>query len=335
VGESLAIEDTVAGMPRRRLGRTDCQVSIVGYPGFALREEREPEHYVASLREALNSGVNYFDVAPAYADTKCEARMGEAFAAIPEYKREDIVLACKTKERTREGARRELENSLKLLKTDYFDIYQLHCLIDPKKDVQQAFAPGGAMETLFEAQREGKVRYLGFSAHTTRAAVAALHRYRFDTVMFPINFVELFRYGFGRQVLELAHAQGAAVLAIKPISAGAWPREYSGEHSHLRPRQWWYRTLEEQEEIDLAMRFTLSQKAVVAGIPAAWLDLASRTLVAGKNYRPLDDADVLRLRKMADQALPVFKEGDEVAYREAWERHRCVGPHECCPGMMA
>jgi aryl-alcohol dehydrogenase-like predicted oxidoreductase len=334
VGQALPIEATVAGMPRRRLGRTDCHVSIIGYPGFALREEREPEAYITSIREALAGGVNYFDVAPAYADTKCEARMGEAFAAIPEYRRDEVVLACKTRQRTKEGAREELENSLKLLKTDYFDLYQLHCLIDPVTDVEQAFAPGGAMETLLEAQREGKVRYFGFSAHTTRAAEAALQRFRFHSVMFPINFVELFRYGFGKRVLDLAQEQGAAVLAIKPTSAGAWPEEFSGQNSHRRPRQWWYRTLEEQEEIDLALRFTLSQKAVVSGVSTAWLDLAAKSIVAGKNYRPVDDQDVTRLRAMADQALPVFKEGDEVAYREAWERHRPMGPHEGCPGMM-
>ena len=168
---AVEIVDNVAGMPRRVLGRTGKKVSIVGYPGFALRENHDnPEVYTTSIRKAMENGVNYFDVAPAYAATKCEARMGEAFASIPGFQRETIFLACKTKERAKDGARKELENSLKLLKTDYFDLYQLHCLIDPEKDVEQAFAPGGAMEAILKAQEEGLIRHIGFSAHTTVAA---------------------------------------------------------------------------------------------------------------------------------------------------------------------
>ncbi len=333
--DAIEIQETVAGMPRRVLGRTGEKVSIVGYPGFALREDHDdPTVYTRSIRNAMASGVNYFDVAPAYAKTKCEARMGEAFASIKEFKRDSIFLACKTRDRTKEGARKELENSLKLLKTDHFDLYQLHCLMDPEKDVERAFAPGGAMETVLEARKEGKIRFIGFSAHTTRAALAAMNRFPFDTVMFPINFVEMLRFGFGKSVLELAHQQGAGVLAIKPMSAGAWPDELSGKNSRKRHRQWWYRTLERQEDIDLAMRFTLSQKAVVVGLPPAWLDLAVKALDAGKKYRVANKEDVAKLMKMAEHAPSVFKKGDEVAHQNASDSHLPRGPHEGCPGAF-
>ncbi len=329
------IVDTVAGMPRRVLGRTGVKVSIVAYPGFALREDHaDAEVYTASIRKALENGVNYFDVAPAYANTKCESRMGEAFAAIKDFRRDSIFLACKTNKRTKDESRQELENSLKLLKTDYFDLYQLHCLLDPKKDVEVAFAPNGAMETLLQAKEEGKVRHLGFSAHTTAAALAAMQQYPFDTVMFPINFVELFRFGFGKKVLELAEQQGAAVVAIKPMSGGDWPENLKGKNSANRPRQWWYRTLEDQQDINLAMRFTLSQPAVVAGVPPAWLDLAEKGQVAGKGYRPLSQDDIAKLRKMADEAFCVFQAGEQVARHEWPHEHEPQGPHERCPGAM-
>ena len=290
----------VHGMPRRVLGRTGRRVSIVGYPGFALRREKEDtqEACTASIAGALEKGINYYDVAPAYAKTLCEKRMGQAFAEIDGFRRAEIFLACKTKMRTAEGAREELERSLKLLRTDYFDLYQLHCLEYPDKDVDRAFASDGAMKTILEARKEGKIRHIGFSAHTTSAALAALHKFPFDTVMFPINFVEMMKIGYGKKVLELAHQQGAAVLAIKPMSAGAWPPEIKRKERH---RAWWYRTLEDQDEINLAMRWTLCQKSVVAGIPPAWLELAARGFAAGGNFRPIDDADVERLRTMAAQ----------------------------------
>ncbi len=332
---ALAIADNVAGMPYRALGRTGRKISIVGYPGFALRENHDdPKVYTQSIRKALENGVNYFDVAPAYANTKCESRMGTAMASIGEFKRDSVFLACKTKQRTKDLARQELESSLKRLKTDYFDLYQLHCLIDPVKDVEAAFGNNGVMEAILKAKEAGKIRHIGFSAHTTVAALAALRKFRFDTVMFPINFVELFRFGFGKQVLELAAEQGAAVLAIKPMSAGDWPAEFKGKHRNRRPRQWWYRTLEKQEEIDLAMRFTLSQKAVVAGLPPAWLDLAEKGQDAGKKYHAITDAEVARLRKMADKAHSVFKQRQEVARHNWQDMHPFDGPHEGCPGAI-
>ena len=106
----------------------------------------------------------------------------------------------------------------------------LHHIVTPAQ-VKQALGPGGALETLLEARQEGKVKALGFSAHTTKGALAALKGFRFDTVMFPINFVEFFERGTGQAVLDLAKAQGAAVLAIKPLSRGAWPKGLSVNNS--------------------------------------------------------------------------------------------------------
>ncbi|MHB0959379.1 MAG: aldo/keto reductase [Pirellulaceae bacterium] len=325
--------EVVAGMPRRVLGRTGRRISIIGYAGFALREqERTQAECTASLRKAWEHGINYFDVAPAYADGLCEERMGQGFADITDFRREEIFLACKTNKRTKAEAQAELDRSLKRLKTDYFDLYQLHCLIKPQEDVEAAFGKEGAMEAILQAQEQGKIRHLGFSAHTTRAALVAMEKFRFDTIMFPINFVEYFLFGFGKKVLDLAEQQGAGVLAIKPMSAGAWPADVPWEK---RPRKWWYRTLEEQEEINLALRFTLSQKSVVAGIPPAWLDLAERAWEAGKSFRPVDDADMAKLRDMAARVGSVFQSG-ELAARPGWPHpHARTGPHEGCPGIMS
>ena len=152
-----------SGLPRRLLGCTGEYVSIVGFPGLAL-SHCEQAQSDAGVLDAFESGVNYFDVAPAYGkDGECEIKLGGSLTQLP---REEIFLASKTKMRDREGARLELERSLRRLNTDYLDLYQLHHLWDPK-DVDKVLGAGGALETVLKAQKEGKIRYIGFSAHTS------------------------------------------------------------------------------------------------------------------------------------------------------------------------
>jgi predicted aldo/keto reductase-like oxidoreductase len=326
-----AEELKVAGMPHRVLGRTGKKISIIGFPGFSLRTG-EQDACTTSLHKAFDSGVNYYDVAPAYDNGNCEIKMGVGLQGI---KRDEIFLACKTKARDKKGSQEELDRSLMRLKTDYFDLYQLHCLIKPE-EVKQAFDPGGVMETIFRAKEQGKIRHIGFSAHTTKAALAALNRYDFDTVMFPINFVEMFIFGFGQQVLDLAVEKGAAVLAIKPMSAGNWAsNEQRKEHQEKGGRTWWYQTLEEQDDINLAMRWALSQKGVVAGLPPAYLDLAELALEAGRQYRTASEEDEQTLRKLAANSHSVFKARQQVARHQFQGMHHFDGPHEGCPGMMS
>ncbi|MBN2506768.1 MAG: aldo/keto reductase [Verrucomicrobia bacterium] len=315
--------ETVAGLPRRVLGRTGRRLSIVGFPGLSLIHYSQSE-CDAGVRKAFDKGVNYFDVAPAYGNGTCETRMGVALQGLD---RSQYFLACKTKMRDAEGARKELETSLRLLKTDHFDLYQLHHLVKPE-DVKKALGPGGALETFLKAKKEGKVNYLGFSAHTTKAALAALKGFNFDTVMFPINFVEYYLRDFGKAVMALANERGAALLAIKPMSRGAWPRNVE------RTRKWWYRSVEEKHEVDLAWRFTLSQPGVVAGIPPSFLDLLDKAIDAAKDYQPPTAADLGQLQTIAKNCESIFvREESMVAGTMP-----CHGPafpdspHECGGG---
>lgn len=319
-------QEKLASLPRRALGRTGKKVSIVGFPGLAL-VHYDQQRCTAGIHDAFQRGVNYFDVAPAYGNGDAEAKMGIGLEGID---RSSYFLACKTKMRDKQGAREELERSLERLKTDYFDLYQLHALRRPE-EVKQALGPGGAVETFLKAKEEGKVRQLGFSAHTTKAALAALNGFHFDTVMFPINFIEFFTLGFGKPILELANQKGVAVLAIKPMCRGAWPEGVE------RTRRWWYRPVEDDNEISLALRFTLSQKCVAAGIPPAFLDLADKAIEAARSYRPITDAETDRLRKLAQTCQSIFRrEEEQVAH--AMPRQETIyadSPHECCPGIYA
>ena len=243
--------------------------------------------------------------------------------------RNRYYLACKTKKRDKEGAREELERSLQRLQTDYFDVYQLHHLVKPE-EVKTALGPGGAMEAILKAKEEGKVRAIGFSAHSTKAALAALRGFDFDTVMFPVNYVEYYTRGFGREVLALAKTKGAAVLSIKTINAGAWPKDVK------RTREWWYRPLETQDDINLAYRWTLSLPGVVLGFPPAWLDLQEKAIAAGQAFRPATEPDATRLETMAKDCGSIFKREDELATADRlqacpYPEH----PHEGCPGEWA
>jgi len=314
--------EKVAGLPRRLLGRTGEKVSIVGFPGLALSHYGQDECN-RGIVKAFEKGINYYDVAPAYGkDGDCEKKMGVGLQSVD---RSKIFLACKTKMRDKDGALKELDRSLKRLKTDHFDLYQLHHLRAPE-EVKKALGPGGAMETILKAKEQGKIRYIGFSAHTTKGALEAMNGFRFDTVMFPINFVEMYKIGFGKAVLDLAHEQGAGVLAIKTMSKGPWLQGAE------RTRKWWYRSTETQDETNTALRFTLSQKQVAAGIPPSFLDLLDLAIEAGRTYKPITDAETQKLQATAETCLSLFlREEQRVARGESLDKPIYPdSPYECC-----
>jgi predicted aldo/keto reductase-like oxidoreductase len=310
-------------LPRRVLGRTGEKVSVVGFPGLALVQQGQEEGTVG-IHQAFDQGINYFDVAPAYGrDGECEIKMGVGLQGLD---RSRIFLACKTKKRDRQGAREELERSLTRLKTDHFDLYQMHAVFTPE-EAKQALGPGGAIETFVKAKEEGKIRFFGFSAHTTKGALAMMKEPRFDTVMFPVDYVDYLNWGFARAVIEAAQEHGLAVLAMKTLCGGAWPE------GQKRSRDWWYRTIEQDEEVALAVRFSLSQPNVAAAIPPSYLDLVDKAAAAARSYRPITDAEVANLREMAAAYESVFKKDEEriaaglPLHRPAYPGH----PHAYCP----
>ena len=329
-GKSIALQAAETGskdeektveMPKRMLGKTGQKVSIIAFPGLALIHQGQDEGTKA-IHNAFEQGINYYDVAPSYGDGDAEVKMGIGLQGID---RSKIFLSCKTHMRDKDGARDELERSLSRLKTDHFDLYQLHA-ITRAEEVQQALGPGGAMETFLKAKEEGKVKHFGFSAHTTKAAITALKGFSFDTAMFPVNFIEYFKIGFAKEVLELAKEQGVAVIAIKAMAGGAWPNR------NERTRQHWYRPLEDDEEIAMALRFTLSQETVVTAIPPAFLDLLDKAIPVGKSYRKITEAETQKLQKLADSALSVFRRWEERVAMDISSPEPVYAdcPHECC-----
>jgi predicted aldo/keto reductase-like oxidoreductase len=310
----------VAGLPRRVLGRTGAKISVVAFPGYAL-DQLSQEEATAGVHKAFEQGVNHFDIAPAYGTA--EVKMGPALQGLD---RSKLFLSCKTKMRDKDGARRELEQSLRRLKTDYLDLYQMHH-VRWAQEAKQALGPGGAIETFLKAQEEGKIRHIGFSAHTTRGAVEMLKGFPFDSVMFPLSYVDYLNWGFGKAVVEAAREKGAAVLAMKAIYAGAWPA------GATRTRKWWYRPVEKDDEVALAIRFALSQPGVATTVPISYLDLLDKCIKAAKSYRPITDADIAKLRELAAGCGSVFRKEEDQAATAQWFHSPCDsdGPYATCP----
>jgi len=241
-------------IPQRNY-RDNVQLSIIGFGGILVVGMRQGR-VDRIVSEAIDLGVNYFDVAPLYGDGEAEEKLGIALRPY----RERVFLACKTMQRDSVNAQKELDRSLKRLRTDHFDLYQFHrvCTSD---DVERIFARGGAVETFERAREQGKVRFLGFSAHTVEAALAMMDRFHFDSVMFPINFVCYASKRFGPQVLKRAREEGLARLALKALAHGPLSEGEKAKYPNL-----WYRPIDDQELAREALRFTLTED-ITALIP--------------------------------------------------------------------
>jgi predicted aldo/keto reductase-like oxidoreductase len=167
------------------------------------------------IHRALDQGVNYCDTAPAY-----DGSLDYYGAALGERRRE-VFLASKTHERTRDGSLRLLDDSLRRLRTDHLDLWQLHDL-RTMQDVQRIFARGGAIEALVQARAEGRVRFLGITGHHDPAVLLEMmRRFDFDTVLVALNAADVHRLSFIATVLPEAARRGMGIIGMKVLSQGA------------------------------------------------------------------------------------------------------------------
>jgi predicted aldo/keto reductase-like oxidoreductase len=202
-------------LPTRTLGRTGHQATLFALGGEGvLRTYGRNAEAAAVIHRALDQGVNYCDTAPAYAGS-----LDYYGAALGERRRE-IFLASKTHDRTRDGSLRLLDESLKRLRTDHLDLWQLHDL-RTMADVERIFARGGALEALISAKEEGRVRHLGFTGHHDPAVLLeTMRRFDFDTVLVALNAADVHRLSFARHVLPEAANRGMGVIGMKVLAAG-------------------------------------------------------------------------------------------------------------------
>jgi predicted aldo/keto reductase-like oxidoreductase len=299
--EPLAKADEAAGnqkpIPRRKLGKTGEELSIVGFAGIVVMNNSQSfaNNIVA---EAVDRGINYFDVAPTYADA--QARLGPAL----EPYRKDVFLACKEEDWTKDGCAKLLDESLRLLRTDHVDLYQFHAL-SKMSDLEQIFGPNGAMETFQAARKAGKVRFLGFSAHSVEVALAAMDRYDFDTILFPINFVLFSQANFGPQVIEHAQKKGMGIMALKGMAKTTWPASISKDHPHDKC---WYQPADFPHEAALGYRWTLS-RPITAAIPPGDERYFRLGMDIGQHFEPVSEEEHQKLMARAAGVNPIFHLG--------------------------
>lgn len=284
-------------VPKRQYGRAKDMLSVIGFGGIIVMNatSEEASSYVS---EAVARGINYFDVAPSYGNS--QERLGPALKPF----RDNCFLACKTMKRDAKGAQEEFDESCRLLQTDHFDLYQLHA-VTTLEDVEQAFAQGGAMEMLIKAKEAGKIRYLGFSAHSEVAAHAAMDRYDFDSILFPLSFPLWIKEGFGPSVHKRAREANRGILALKPMAHQRWPEGTRG--SERRWAKAWYEPFDQIDKVSLGLRFT-SQLPVHSMIPPGHWELFKMAvgLAQAGALTPLNDNEREMVRAIAMDSEPIF-----------------------------
>jgi aryl-alcohol dehydrogenase-like predicted oxidoreductase len=298
----LSSATTTSGntIARRPLGKTGEHLSIIGFGGILVMDE-ETGAAKNIVAEAVDRGINYFDVAPSYGNA--QERLGPALAPY----RKDCFLACKTEGRMKDDSRKQLEESLRLLQTDHVDLYQFHALTK-MTDLDKVLGPGGAMETMEAAKKEGKIRYIGFSVHSAETALAAMDRYHFDTVLFPVNFVLFSQANFGPQILKRAQEKGMGILALKGMAKTVWSADQKANHPEPKC---WYQPAAFPDEASLGLRWTLGHP-ITAALPPGEERYFRLAMDVAQNYKPLEPHEEQALLTHATGVEPIFHLGNDV-----------------------
>jgi aryl-alcohol dehydrogenase-like predicted oxidoreductase len=264
-------------MEKRQFGRTGHNSTVAIFGAAALGQVSQEEADTA-IQQVLAAGVNHIDVAPSYGDA--EARLGSWMKA----ERDKFFLGCKTMERTKADAWKELHQSLERLNVDSFDLYQFHA-VTKMEELDLIFQAGGALEAFLEAKEEGLIKHIGITGHGLQAPsiyLEALRRFDFDSVLFPINPV-LFGFPEYRQeaeaLIRTCREKNVGTMVIKSITRGPWKDQ---EHTYHT----WYEPFTEMEDIQAWINFALSQE--ITGICTAGdVRLLPKVLQACENFTPL------------------------------------------------
>ena len=273
-----------APVPRRPLGRTGEMVSALGLGGYHIGKIRNQREAIALVHEAVDAGITFLGNAWEYHDGRSEEVMGKAIAD----RRDRVFLMTKvcTHGRGRREAMRQLEQSLRRLKTDYLDLWQIHeCVYF--NDPERHFASGGAVEALEQAKQQGKVRFVGFTGHKDPDIHLEMlsYAYPFDTCQLPLNCFDASFRSFEQRVLPELARQGIAPLGMKSLGGDA--------------RQVKQKTITAAEGLRYAM--SLPVATTISGIDSVKVLRQNLRVAAGFKPMPARMMAALR-RRIGDQA---------------------------------
>jgi len=281
-------------MEKRILGRTGHKSTLITLGGavfiYPVSRDEEEDY----IRFVLDHGINHVDVAPTYGDA--EVRLGRW---VKEY-RKNLFLACKTGKRMKKEAAEQLRQSLRNLQTDYFDLYQLHGLDDPR-ELKVVLSDDGALDAFREAREQGIVKHIGITSHNPVTILRAVESFDFDTVLLPVNYV-LHAHPEPRNddapVLSLARKKDLGVIAMKSIAKGPWP-------SKKKTSNTWYQPFVTQTDVADALRFTLSQDVTTAA-SSSDIKLAKMMIDVAEQFAPMKKEEQQKLVMKASIYKPLF-----------------------------
>jgi uncharacterized protein len=284
---------SAGSIPRRPLGKTGTEVSIIGVGGYHLGSADTLDEATHIVNHALDSGINFFDNAWEYHDGQSEEWLGKALAG----RRKEAVLMTKvcTHGRDKKLAMQMLDESLRRLRTDYLDVWQIHEVIYDN-DPDHIFGPNGAAEALAQAKQQGKVRLIGFTGHKNPAIHLKMlaHDFPFDTVQMPLNpFDGTFR-SFEQHVLPEARKRGMAVFGMKSLGG-------SGEMIRRG-------AITVADALRYAM--SLPVTTTISGINS--MHVLKQNLEIAANFAPMSEQDLAQVRdrcrkEASDGHLELFK----------------------------
>lgn len=283
-------------MLTRRFGRTG-HMSTIAIFGAAAFWEISQNDADKVLEQLIAAGINHIDVAPSYG--QAEERIGPWM----QRERGRFFLGCKTMERTRDGAWNEMQQSLKRLQTKSFDLYQFHA-VNTIEELDAITMKGGALEAFEEARQEGLINFIGITGHGADAPeiyLEALRRFDFDSVLFPLNFVQMANPEYSRHAKELisvCRAKDVGTMVIKTITKGPW-----GEKKHTATT--WYEPFDQMDEIQQAVNFALSYE--VSGLCTAGdIRILPMVIQACENFLELNHEQMEEMIKSGEKYESLF-----------------------------
>ena len=288
---------TAEAMPTRNLGKTGFRVGVFSLGGQAAIEKPENDAVAVPLVErALDLGVNYVDTSARYGG---EARWSERyFGQVLPKRRSEVFVATKTHDRGRDGSLKLLETSLKLLRTDHVDLWQLHAM-STMEDVEKVTAKGGALEAFREAREQKLVRFLGLSGHTDPAVLAeAIRRFPFDTVLLAVNAADPHHLPFASELLPLAVEKEMGIVGMKVpargrLLAGYVPPPLEAQRGRVKATR--SGTLSMAE----AMRYVLSLPVSTVIVGCDSIAQLEENVAIAKAFTPLSGAQLAALEAKA------------------------------------
>jgi aryl-alcohol dehydrogenase-like predicted oxidoreductase len=309
-----ADSSNIAMVPKKPLGSTGLQVSAMGLGGYSLGDAPTLDEAKQIVREAIDAGINFFDNAWEYHEGKSEEWMGECLQGV----RDKVIIMTKvcTHGRDKTVAMQQLEQSLKRLKTDHLDVWQVHeCVYF--NDPERHFAKGGVIEALDEAKKAGKVRFVGFTGHKDPEIHLKMlsYNYPFDTAQMPLNCFDANYRSFEKRVLPEVNRRGMAAFGMKSMLGG-------GQAVIDMPTT-------AKEMLGYAM--SLPVAVTISGVDS--LEVLHQNLAVARGFKPWSSEQMDALRERAAMAagdghLELYKSTKKFDATEGRKQHNYPPPGE-------